>query len=391
MDRLPPRLGCARFRRWLACGVICLSLWRSARAGGAEPQQWLTGTALHKALDQPVTLVQERTPVRELLRKLSEVRQTACWLDRRIDPSTPVTLPPQPAPLREVFDEVARQVGARCVLVGGTLCLGREADLDRIATQAEALQMLTKTDRNLPAARRVQLAREQSFAWQDLDRPIDVLGKISQQWSFSISNPELVPHDLWAGGTASGVDATQALSLVLGQFDLSFRWLPGGTIVEVIPLPERVAVERLHRPQRMSLSEAAQAIHTQWPGVPAAPRGAGLAVEASVLEHAAISERLGEVRTTKPIATPSAPLDRRRFPNVRIVRKPISAVLASLAAQGVVVEYDAAQLGAAGIDLETLVSLEFNDATVDEFFTALCAPVGLHYTIDGPRVILRPK
>ena len=349
---------------------------------------WLTGKKLNAALLQPVSVVREGAGLREILGRLAGVRRTACVLDRRIDPSQPVSLQLQQAPLRLAFDEAAAQVGAVCAPIGGTLLIGRAAEIDPLLTQAELLQTKLKRDRGVPAARRLTLLREREFSWDDLETPREIVDRIAGDWDLAIENAEVIPHDLWAAGSAAGVDVVQVLSLVLGQFGLSFEFQSGAKTIAIVPLPDRVIVEQTHRPQEMSLAAAAEVVSREWPEATVRRQRSTLQVTASMLEHEAIARRLGERPHLKTTNREPVPLSRMRFP-IRVVRKPVGAILQALAAQGVSIEYDADALTAAGADLTTLVTLEFQSATVEELLEALCEPAGMAYEIDGETVRLK--
>lgn len=355
-----------------------------------DPIAWVSAARLDAALNQGLSIFRERAEAREMLERLSHVSRVACLLDRRIDPSTPVSLQRSQVPLRLVIQDLADQLDAATGFLGATVLLGQREELDRLLTAAAVRKLELQRDRDIPAARRLMLARAKDIVWQDLDRPVDVLQRISEAWSIQLANVEDVPHDLWAGGTAADVDVVEALSLVLGQFDLSFEWVEAGAAVRVIPVQPGLSVARTHRPVGMSREDALRAIQAALPDVVVRESGTALEVVATALQQDEISRLLGEV--SAPPLEPQAPtpLNQRRFP-VRIVRKPVGAILQALQSQGIDVQYDAAALQAAGVDLQTLVSLEFDSATAEEFFAALCEPAGLDFTIDGATVRIRGR
>lgn len=360
------------------------------RSSTAADVNWLAGTAFNKSLVEPISIYRDRATVREMLARLAEFRRTACLLDRRIDPSRNVSLKISQVPLREALEEVARQIDADVGTLGATVIVGPLPELDRMLTLAAVRKQELSADLKVSSARRVQLARGREIAWADLDRPVDVLDQIGRAWDLGIDGRELVPHDLWAGGVMADVDAVEALSIVVGQYDLTFRWTDPGRKLALIPAPSAAAIERSHRAIGVSQAEGIARIQQHCPGCLVVREGTTLSVIASVKQHEQIAELLGELPTRRVRPAAPVPLSHRRFP-VRIVRKPLYAVLEALQSQGVPVEYDAAKLRAAGVDLEVLVSVEFENATAEELFSALCAPAGLEYDIDEQKVTLRPK
>lgn len=356
----------------------------------AAEVDWLSGSAFDRALAQPISIYREQAELRPLLQLLSETRRTACVLDRRIDPSLTVSLQLANRPLRDAFADLARQVGAVSAALGSTIIVGREEPLDQLLTLAALRQDELKSRRSTPAVRRQQLARNWTFDWQDLDRPQDILQTIARHWNLEINSLELVPHDLWARGRAVDVDAAEALMLVLGQLDLTFEWDDSGSSVTIVSAPPMADIEKSHVPMGLTIADAISRIRAEFPDLRVATQGRTLKLRTSMLRHERISRLIGATVDPPTTNTEPTPLSRRRFP-IRVVRKPVSEVLAALRMNGVDVQYDAESIRAADIDLDTLVSFEFANATADELLTALCAPLNLKYEIEGATVRIAPR
>lgn len=382
-----------RFRgglhRWAALALI-FGLAGGGGVSWSEEAPWLTGAALERAWQQPISLFREAIPLRELLTTLAAAQRTACLLDRRIDPSQPVSLAVTQMPLRQVADEIAVQVGAASGRLGGTMLVGRREQLDRLLTEAAAQQERLKRLSDVSPQRRIQLLTPRTITWEELDRPREILERIARGWNLQIVNPERVPHDLWAAGTAVQVDAVEALTLVLGQFELSCEWRQRGEQVEIVPAPPRPTIVKTHRPRGISPAEAAARVTQEYPDLTVVRRGAALEVQAGVLQHEAIARLIGEVANAGWKPTEPVPLSRRRFPQVRIVRKPLGAVLEALRQQGIEIVYDAEALRAGGVDLESLVTVELQNVTVESLFAALCASHGMRFEMDENSVRLAP-
>ncbi len=363
----------------------------SARGNEAAERSWIKGRDFSQALEAPVSVFRKRAELREMLTRLAEVRQTAFVLDRRVDPSQSVSVKLSRVPLLTAFHEIATQAHCETGTLGSTLLVGHPEELDRLLTLAEVKRNELKQQRTISSIRRVQLLRERNLIWNDLDRPLDVLAQIEQVWNLQIQGRSSVPHDLWAGGQAIEMDAVEALSLILGQYDLTFTWEESGAAVRIIPAPSDPTILRTHRPVKMTATAGLALVQQNWPELTVQRTTSGLKIQASFKQHEAISRLLGELprRKTVEIGEP-VPLSRRRFP-VKIVRKPFAAVVQALNAQGITVHCDLKKLQQRGIDVETLVTLEFENATAEEFFQALCQPVGLSYEIDGAEVTIFPK
>ncbi|MEZ6064272.1 MAG: hypothetical protein R3B90_00860 [Planctomycetaceae bacterium] len=385
----PAKVG-RRLFGWLPLSLLLVAA-RLVIADDAPQSRWLTDDEFAAALAAPISVLREQGQLREQLHRLGETRDVAGWLDCRVDPSLPVSLQVRQQSYRYAIESLAVQADLRVGSLGSTLLLGREAELDRLLTLAAARRVELKLLRDVSATRKRDLLRTRTLRWDEPEQPRQLLERIAADWGVSISNIEAVPHDLWAGGTLVAVDVAEACAFVLDQCDLGFEWTDDGGGIAVTPPSEIGKVGETHRPQGRSLAEAREQIAARWPNVVVSTSGTTLRVEASVLTHAAIRVALGELPDpTVAVVTESVPLSRKRFP-VRIVRKPLGPVLEAMIEQGLDIRYDAAALSAAGVNLQQLVSVEFENATADELFGALCQPAGLEYEINGATVTLRPK
>ena len=160
----------------------------------------------------------------------------------------------------------------------------------------------------MDVTRRFKLMKRATFHWNDLDRPVDVLAQIESHWNISITNKESIPHDLWAGGAAVDVDASEALLLVLGQFDLTVQWDSNGTDVTAIPAEHHPVVEQIHRTLEMTPEDALASIHKAFPGITATIVRKQIVAQAGVVEHDKnrLSHRRTEPATRTSRGRPSA-------------------------------------------------------------------------------------
>ena len=101
------------------------------------------------------------------------------------------------------------------------------------------------------------------------------------------------------------------------------------------------------------------------------------------------SSHRNETQSPEGASPKPAPLASRRF-TLTLKRAPAASLFAKLAEQGVQLRYDADALGDAGIDLEQRISVTLENATPDEFFRAICAPLGLSFSIRDDVVTLKP-
>ncbi len=373
--------------------AVCLGLVATTGSGdeGAPPlQRWHTGSLFRRELERPVNIIRTGIGVREILSRLAEIHQVAMLLDRRIDPDRRIDVQLSHTTLLEGLQLLAGQWDAEAVTLGSTVYIGPSQAVDRSLTLVQRLQGEIRERGNGAAGRQAfELSQGHTFRWDDLARPIDIVQDMADRGDIQLLHTELVPHDLWAGGVMADVSVVEGLTIVLGQYDLAFHLSPDGREAELYHEAGRVTFERPHVPRTMTTVAAAEQIRAVWPLLPLKIEGPRLVIDATALEHARIAEILTPApRSAEPAERLSlGPLSQRRF-TFQVVRRPFSAVIRTLEANDIVVDYDADALREAGIDLDKKVSLQLEQATPDELFEALCSPLGLEYRITGKTVHL---
>ena len=110
-------------------------------------------------------------------------------------------------------------------MTDGFVYLGPKSATRQLRTLIELRKIdLQSKETRIPEQRRNELQRHRTFEWRDLDTPREILARISDSFRLTISNVDLIPHDLWAAAVLPDASLSEALSVVLIQFDLTFRW-----------------------------------------------------------------------------------------------------------------------------------------------------------------------
>ena len=352
---------------------------------------FLTGPKFHVELDKPLSGSWTNVELRDLLNKLASKSGIAILLDRRVDPTVSIPVKIANRSLNDGLQDIARDLGAGVSLPDNLVFIGPPTAVSRLRTLIELRsgELSSKTN-PVPESRRNSLARRQTFSWDDLETPAEILKRIADHHHLQIRQLELVPHDLWAGNSLPSVAAAEALSLVLIQFDLTFAWTEAGQGIEVVPIPETVVVERRPRARGRSLPDLLKLVTEQFPKLDAQIEGTELLVRGTVEDHEAVAALLNPSTLRKPAVPVPAPL-RKRIYTLTYERAPVRAIMKELEKSGTLFVYDAAALSAAGIDLDQTVDLKLDKASADEFFKALFSPLKLSIEIDNVTVKLTPK
>lgn len=369
-----------------------------ASVAAGEPAAFLTGPAFRKAIEQPVSATEDESNLRMIVRGLEDLKHVSILLDRRLDPTAMLSASAAGESLREFLERLASGSNARATVLGNTIYLGPPVAAERLRTiVAMRRDELFDRQSTIPEGRRIELTRGSTLRWADLDRPLEILERLSRDYLFKVEGFDQVPHDLWAAATLPDAGAIEALSLVLVQYDLTFAWTGQGEGIRIVPMPERVAIERPHDPGKGLSADASIARwKEQVPGLEARVERGKVVVSGTLETHELIERvRRGARVPDKPAvseATPLKPLKFERY-TLQIKNKPASALLEALGqpTRGQLsFVYDQAELKAAGIDLDKLVTFEVKNATIEGLLKATFDPLGLTFEIDDRTVRLKP-
>jgi hypothetical protein len=320
---------------------------------------------------------------------VSQTRGVAIVLDRRVDPGTAIDLQLPPLRLRDALTEIAVYADCTASVVGDTVFIGPRAGAGALRTLIALRETELDEQAEQLGRRAFELRRVRTIAYDDLERPADLLHRVAGDWNLDVDGLQQVPHDLWAGGTLAGVNAADALSLVLVQFDLTFAWTEGAKGIRIVPVPDAAAISRIHDVRRITPAQAVERVRAVFPELDVRAEGRALHVRGTVEQHETVARLARGESAEGPAPKPVdfGPLARRRF-TFEVVRQPVQAVLEKLIEGGVNIQYDAGPLEAAGIDLSRKLSFHVRQATVEELFETICKPAGLRFEVRGETVVL---
>jgi Secretin and TonB N terminus short domain len=366
--------------------AICAPPPATTTATGPAPKalssgkdRWLSGPELKRQLTVPVGMSWTGTPFRQALQALSQSRQVAVLLDRRVDPDANITLSLPPAPLEEALSRVARERNADVTQFGPVAYVGPPRVARRLRTLAA---LRTQDAQRLPADARKPLLSVRPFAWDDLATPRELIGRLAAEAGVAIEGQQLVPHDLWAGQSLPAMSWVDRLTLLAAQFDLTFQIDPTGRLVQLSPTPDEVVIERSY-PGGGSAADRAR-------------RWRELAPEAKI-ELAAgriiVRGRLEDHERLSRSAAPAAPAKRPGIEvHTLVVRQtPLDKLLEQFEKKlDLRFEWDQAALQRAGISMAANVSVDVKNVTLDELLSAALTPAGLSFQREGRVVKIRP-
>ena len=234
---------------FLAALAICTGLSSASGviADDRASAVLFTGPKYRQALAQPLSGSWTNIELRSLLNEVAAERHISILLDRRLNPSVELPIDISNVPLQIGLTTIARRANGDIAILENCVFSGPRSATKSLRTLIELRSIeLQSNPGTISKKRRLELLERRTFAWNDLDSPREILDQITEPTGLTISNAELVPHDLWAAATLPGFTLPEALSVILIQFELTFRWINGGDTIELIPVPEtgRIVLER---------------------------------------------------------------------------------------------------------------------------------------------------
>lgn len=365
----------------------------------------VAGPLFAKALDTKISASWRNVELRMIVSRLADEHKASVLLDRSIDPTQQLDLDIDYQPLGAAFGVVAKSAGTELCFLGNTIYIGPTKRVQKLRTleHLRAKEPFANESR-LPSGRTLELSRAETVHWNDLDEPRRLVVDLANRAGIEVINPDAIPHDLWASGTLPKATFTESLSLLLIQFDLTFAWSEDTTQIRLVPVPEIVTVEKPYIPKgapsarasrtarQRFLENAAKTFEQEHPGVScrADVDNNRLMVSATLEQHEALSGSGPDKTPANERPEKVPPLSKRQF-TLRIERVPASALIKKLEESGIVFKYDPDQLAAKNINLDDPISMDVKQADAEEFFKAVCDPLGLKFSIDHVTVTLTPK
>lgn len=307
------------------------------------------GVAVAGDLDRPLSGTWAAVPAGDLARRLSTEAGLPIVIDRRVDPTRPVSIEADDEPLSSIVARLAAAATARAVALDATIRILPE---DRVALTAAAERLRQRDVAALPAAVRRRAQATAPWSWEDGAVPGELLRAAAAAAGFALEGLDRLPHDHFRSLTLPPLTLADRLDLILGQFDRRVDWSgvteasPGeATRLPTVPLAEGLDPAGRDKPRREAL----------------APR--------------------------QPAAGIANARDRGRDRFTLRAEAPLEELLAVVARRtGLALALDRERLVAAGVKPAAIVKVEVRDATQAELLDAITAPLGLTWRVSNARL-----
>jgi hypothetical protein len=362
-------------RRGTRLWVLAVILTAPRLHGLAEDAgipHWLTAEDLLRQRQQPVRLTCSGTPLRDVLADLSKAQRVAILLDRRIDPDQTIDVTANRISLDTLFDQISGKIDASASWLGPLAFLGPHDAASRLRT----LAALRAADvRALAKDKRAVFQHQAAWHWQALAEPRNLVAELATAANVEVESLDLIGHDLWPAANLPPLSWSDRLTLIANEFDLTFEIIDTRH-VRLKSIAGPVAIERTY-PGGKQPEELAGKWRQRVPGAQIEVARGKVVVRGRLEDH----ELLTQSKKPKPapMTTPGAELY-----TLRVQEQPLSAVFDKLQQQlSVDLQVDDAALEKANLSLQTRVSFNVEQVTLDELLTVALKPAGLAFRREG--------
>lgn len=354
----------------------------------ADDVVYLSGDEYQQRLNEPGLASLSGLKLRETLQQIEQSYRLACFRDRRIDPEQTVELFKSNGDVRKLLTNIGEAIDCQTSFTGQVVYLGPK--LKTRLLRSLIVQRTLETRKVLRNGPNPKLTTRNTLAWPMLSEPRELVLQVTESANLSVTNPELIEHDLWAAGSIPAANVPEILSVLLLGFDLTFEFSDDGKSISLLPLPTAPTLF-ISDDYTLKSGEKPDDWQRLAPAADISIRGRKVTVTGLVEDHEAIRDfRSGkrELDATDSIAL--LPLSKRRF-TLTLKDIPASAVLTELQKSGIQFVWDPQIFAAANIDFNEHVAIDVQEATAEEFFQALLGPLGVEFDLTGVTVTMRPK
>ncbi len=182
---------------------------------------WLTGNRFRAAINRPIGVTWADTPIRDALNRLAESQDIAIFLDRRVDPSLPITASSDVGPFSQTLMKALRPYRLGVGYVGSVVYVGPKQTAARIGTLAE---IRNEKARSFDVALRKALLTTSPLDWADLSEPAAIVADVAEEAGMEFGNLDVIPHDLWPAAQLPPLTLSEKMTLVLAGFSMNFTF-----------------------------------------------------------------------------------------------------------------------------------------------------------------------
>ena len=190
---------------------------------------------------------------------------------------------------------------------------------------------------------------------------------------------------MWRGADLPPLSWLDRLTLVLAEFDLTFKIERGGAEVEIIKIPAQVAITRSFAAPR-DAAKLARTWSRSLPNARITVEKGRIQVVGLVEDQEWIETRLSGKPLDRPVVTAGPEVYK-----LSVEKAALESVLKQLAVRlDLQLDWDRAAIDRARISTDQLISVQVSDASLDELLKTVLAGTGLNFRRAGQKITIFP-
>ena len=227
---------------WLMLLMTIPRCWGQTSAASTS---WKTGADFQRELERPITVTWGGTTLRNELTQFANRRGIGIFIDRRIDPDTPIELRIRDQTFEQILWIVADQHNWSVCRLDDLFYLGPVGVAPRFLALWQ--QQKDRVRRSRSSFYR-QGPKNENVNWPLLSNPSEILMGLAQRHQFEIiplskateRDERLeapLPHDLWPAIELPPISIDEQVGLLLIGFDLWYEPQETNNTIKLVPLP----------------------------------------------------------------------------------------------------------------------------------------------------------
>ncbi|RLT10807.1 MAG: hypothetical protein DWI22_02940 [Planctomycetota bacterium] len=272
--------------------LTILLLYLGIPAG--EPSSFYTGKELKTSLATNVRWVSIGSELGDQLRDLQTQTNVAILRDRRLDPHRRINVETEFVPRVQVLKQISATIpGAALCITEDCACIGPSDAIYRLpillSSNAEQLHGL-RTKIDTTALRRLTVKVDAS--WEQLAEPRQILLDHAQTAGVVITNPDAIPHDVWAQQRLPQMSFAHLTTLILNQFDLTFEIATDRAELTIVQIDSEDAIEHRYPVGSTFKATVVNAWQQQAPNLEIRWTGSNATVTTTLRQHILLNAAL---------------------------------------------------------------------------------------------------
>ena len=357
--------------------VVFVAAGTNVRLFAQSNNDWHTGKRLDRFNQTPISASWADASLSRVLKRIAQSQQIATFLDRRVDPSSPVNVTGKNISPEALLWKIADSQKLGVCRIADFYYLGPPQTAARLSTLWQ--QMESESGRNRKAFE-VKWERKSRLTTKPVVVVKQILDQLATEHGFRIENPEALAHDVWAQVDLPQTSVAGQVGIILVGFGKWFHRSEDGTTISIIDFPSietaSFKTETLSDPK-----ETAKQIKPQFPDLKISATKKRLTASGPPLEVARLRRHVAQSRVIQPVASE----DKRFSLNTSAPR---GAVLATVAKQLNLKLNYAAETQAL---LQEEIRLQIKDASLSQLLDETLKGTQLKYETTETELLILSK